>query len=105
MNEAGEGVRVHLVGGPQDGQMLCGATLPGLALPQGYRMTPWPGGQTGIHWHREFNLASAHESLAAEQLSDALNARWRHYLATRRQQAAASRGGDVNSGCADAALA
>ncbi len=105
VSETVEGVRVHLIGGPHDGQMLCGTSLPGVMLPAGYRMTPWPGGQSGIHWHRELNLACVYGSLAADALCAALGAQWRGYLATRRQQAATGEGGDVHDGCAQAALA
>jgi hypothetical protein len=105
VSETVEGVRVHLVGGPHDGQMRCGASLPGVMLPAGYRMTPWPGGQPGIHWQRELNLACVHESLAADALCAALGGQWRSYLTARRQQAAAGKGGDVHNGCAETALA
>ncbi|MCC8617962.1 hypothetical protein [Xanthomonas vesicatoria] len=105
VNEIGGGVRVHLVGGPHDGQMLCGASLQHVMLPMGYRMTPWPGGQSGIHWHQELNLACAHGSLTANELYAALGARWRNYLTIRRQQAAAGKGGDARSGCVETALA
>ncbi|MEA9577877.1 hypothetical protein VC218_02765 [Xanthomonas nasturtii] len=104
MSETVEGVRVHLVGGPHDGQMLCGTSLPGVMLPAGYRMTPWPGGQSGIHWHRELNLACVHGALAADEVCAALGAQWRCYLATRRQQAAAGKDADVANGRAKTAL-
>lgn len=105
VSETGGGVRMHLVGGPHDGQMVCGASLQDVMPPQGYRMTPWPGGPSGIHWHQELNLACVHGALAADELYAALGAQWRTYLTTRRQQVAAGKGGDARSGCVETVLA
>lgn len=105
VSETVEGVRVHLIGGPHDGQMLCGTSLPDVMLPAGYRMTPWPGGQSGIHWHRELNLACVYGSMTADALCAALGAQWRGYLTTRRQQAAAGQGSERHDGCAETTLA
>ncbi|MFC3327817.1 hypothetical protein PD5205_03538 [Xanthomonas fragariae] len=97
MNEQTACVRLHVVGGPQDGQMLCASSPPQLAIPEGYQIAPWPGEQAGIHWHHELNLACAHESLSTCAVYAALGACWRCFLIMRRQEAAARVGQCVTS--------
>ncbi|WDJ08131.1 hypothetical protein JH261_18315 [Xanthomonas campestris pv. incanae] len=86
VNEEEGCVRLHLVGGPQDGQTLQADSAPELLIPEGYQISPWPGGEFGIHWRHELNLACPHDSMPESDVHDALGVHWRRYLVLRRQE-------------------
>ncbi|MEE7560969.1 hypothetical protein HH299_15660 [Xanthomonas sp. Kuri4-2] len=73
-------MRVHFVGGPENGDIIETGTTEVPGIPPGYEPGTWSGGKEAITWQHRRHVVYIHVSLDRREVPRLLTAHWRRFV-------------------------